>query len=418
MKPVALDTPPVIFRVPERGPVVLKAPRLRAVLQSRPRPTQDVPSGLRTTVLKVKGADTAPRTAPPKPFTIPGTRLQRLRGSKAPRPTEYAAGLRTIHNPETGLLTARGHREAFEKAAAQVLGDGVILPSGVTHIWDIPVDASYTIAAAGDSFLRIVAMNRGGHALLDVETGPLERPIALPANTAAVAVQCLGKRPAGFNTVTAGPGAVTLALAPAGTQPALGWQSGGQREQVAANTLLGRGAIVRLGKSSSPRHRGQKTSHTMLRLSRATVEQTGVETTFPAAVSVVMVLLDGQDVTAATAGDLAIAADNAILSNSPIPVGGGRRRAVLYDVTRQSEATFTVSVASRAGWTVSGVVGLAGKAQEWAVRMHGNVPERMVPDGPLTPDGSMRVSLARSTVRLPLETGGIKVGPLQPVRKA
>ena len=27
--------------------------------------------------------------------------------------------------------------------------------------------------------------------------------------------------------------------------------------------------------------------------------------------------------------------------------------------------------------------------------MHGDVPERMIPDGPLTPDGMLRVRLAR-----------------------
>jgi hypothetical protein len=415
MKAVGLAEPPTIYRVPEKGPVVMKNPRLRAVLQNRPQPTQDVLGALRTTVLTVRAAAGAPRTVPPKPFTLAGARLQRLRSGRAPRPTEIAVSPRTLHNAETGILVGKGHNAAFVKASAMVMGDGIVVPAGTTHIWDIPAEGTYTLSAGGIACLRVVAMDRGGHVLLDSEMVPQETGVVLPALTASVAVQCLGKPPAGFAAPAPGPGAISLALAPAHMQPAAGWQSGGHREQVAANTLLGRGAIVRLGKSSSPVHRGQKTSHTMVRASRATLQQTGVATTFPNAVSVVMVLLDGQDITAASNGDLAVAAEGASLSKTPIPVGGGRRRAVLYDVMVQRVATFTVSVASRAGWTVSGVVGLAGKAQEWAVRMHGNVPERMVPDGPLTPDGSVRIRFSAASDRTTTLPGS--TSPVKPTRK-
>jgi hypothetical protein len=226
---------------------------------------------------------------------------------------------------------------------------------------------------------------------------PDGKEIVLPPNAASFAVQCIGKPPAGLQAPAAAQGSITLFQAPAHAQAAVGWQSGGQREQVGALTVLGRGATMKLGKSSTPLHRGQKTSHTMLRISRATLGQTAVETRLPKAVSVVMILLDGQDPTSAVNGDLAVAAQGATLSNTPIPVGGGRRRAVLYDVSGQKDETFTVTAASKSGWQISGVVGLAGKAQEWAVRMHGDVPERMIPDGPLTPDGMIRVRLARPT---------------------
>ena len=46
-----------------------------------------------------------------------------------------------------------------------------------------------------------------------------------------------------------------------------------------------------------------------------------------------------------------------------------------------------------------GVVGLAGNAQEWGVRFNGTIPQQIVPDGPLTPDGSVTVRL------LPLSGG-------------
>jgi len=53
----------------------------------------------------------------------------------------------------------------------------------------------------------------------------------------------------------------------------------------------------------------------------------------------------------------------------------------------------TIGVASVTGWRISGVVGMTGKAQEWATSLHGKVPEHIVPDGPLTPDGSISVRM-------------------------
>jgi hypothetical protein len=262
-------------------------------------------------------------------------------------------------------------------------------------VWDLPADGGFVLLASGDAAMRLVTMDRGGRVIFDREMMPDGKEIALPPNAASFAVQCIGKPPRGFPAPAAAQGAVTLFQAPAHAQAAVGWQSGSQREQVGALTVLGRGATMKLGKSSTPLHRGQKTSHTMLRISRATLGQTAVETRLPKAVSVVMILLDGQDPTSAANGDLAVAADGATLSTTPVPVGGGRRRAVLYDVSGQKDETFTVTAASKRGWQISGVVGLAGKAQEWAVRMHGDVPERMIPDGPLTPDGMLRVRLAR-----------------------
>ena len=53
----------------------------------------------------------------------------------------------------------------------------------------------------------------------------------------------------------------------------------------------------------------------------------------------------------------------------------------------------SVAAASASGWRFAGVVGLAGKAQEWGVRFNGTIPQKVVPDGPLTPDGSITVRL-------------------------
>ena len=320
-----------------------------------------MPSAIRTTVFTIRTADRAPRMAPPTPLAMPGARLHLLRPSKAPAPTEAALGLRTLHHPETGILTGKAHLPAFQKAGSIVLGEGVVVPSGTTHVWDLPADGGFVLLASGDAAMRLVTMDRGGRVIFDREMMPDGKEIALPPNAASFAVQCIGKPPRGFPAPAAAQGAITLFQAPALAQAAVGWQSGSQREQVGALTVLGRGATMKLGKSSTPLHRGQKTSHTMLRISRATLGQTAVETRLPKAVSVVMILLDGQDPTSAANGDLAVAADGATLSTTPVPVGGGRRRAVLYDVSGQKDDTFTVTAASKRGWQISGVVGLAGK---------------------------------------------------------
>jgi len=54
-----------------------------------------------------------------------------------------------------------------------------------------------------------------------------------------------------------------------------------------------------------------------------------------------------------------------------------------------------VAVASTTGWRLAGAVGLPGRAQEWAAYMHGGVPEHIVPEGPLTPDGQVTVRLTQ-----------------------
>src|SRR5712692_751231 len=46
-----------------------------------------------------------------------------------------------------------------------------------------------------------------------------------------------------------------------------------------------------------------------------------------------MIVLDQQDATAADAGDLSIACQGATLAVPPVAGAGGRRRALLYDVT-------------------------------------------------------------------------------------
>ncbi len=126
-----------------------------------------------------------------------------------------------------------------------------------------------------------------------------------------------------------------------------------------------------------------------------------------------MILLDLQDATASADGDLALSCQGATLSSNPIRILGGRRRALLYDVSDADRTAnhITIGVASATGWRLSGVVGLSGRAQEWATALQGKVPEHIVPDGPLTPDGSISVRMvptSNSPAAKPALTGAAK----------
>jgi hypothetical protein len=105
-------------------------------------------------------------------------------------------------------------------------------------------------------------------------------------------------------------------------------------------------------------------------------------------------MLDQQDLTAAGDGDLAIAIQGATLATPPLRVVGGARKILLYDVTQVTNNDhLVIAVASRSGSRLSGIIGLSGRAQEWAALWNGGIPEHIVPDGPLTPDGSVTVTI-------------------------
>jgi hypothetical protein len=142
--------------------------------------------------------------------------------------------------------------------------------------------------------------------------------------------------------------------------------------------------------------RRQTAAQATVRLSEALVDQPGVETWLPMAISVVALILDIVDASATQDGDLAIAAKNATLSTQPVRVAGGNRKMLFYDVfDRDAKAAFiSVSAASRDGLRVAGVVGLSGRAQEWGVRLNGRVPEHWVSEGHLTPDGQITVRIS------------------------
>jgi thiamine phosphate synthase YjbQ (UPF0047 family) len=412
LEPVGLSLPPSIFQVPERHPVPVKRHRLLAVLQGRVSAAVDAPPALRTSVLTLP-VRSIPRMAAPGAKSRPGAALRRIPDARAVRPTRAAAPFRVVTNSETSTLAGPVHARNFAAAAEMLVKEGVVVPAGATHIWEVPPGEA-ALRLSGPAAARVVFLDAGGAVLSDVELIPETETMALPKGTAIVGVQCLGQAPRTVKAPPPGFAAVTLAAAPARGFAAVGWEMDDVREQVATSLVLGRGASLHFARPHATKHKGQKTPWSMARIADIASTQNGVQTRLPTRVSVVLVILDAQDPCAVEEGDFGIAADGAVLQTPPIPVGGGRRRALLYDVAEPSrvEDHFTVSLASKEGWRVAGVIGLSGRSIEWANRWHGNVPEDLAPTGPLTPHGSVRVQLVmQATTAAGLTPTGAKPAP-------
>ena len=399
MKPVGLRLPPRINQVLPLTPVPLVAFRLRAVLQSRPLPAVDAPPALQTTV-NFLSANPAPAAAagsvigrftPPVPAPLPGARLTHLRETAAPRPTALARSGRTLRSAELGWSAGAAHVQAFQTAEASISGNGVPIPAGTFHIWEFP-SANNTISVVGAAGVRITFLSPSGRVIADFEeSGNQQSSFASPAGAAAVVITCLGNTAA---IVNGGMGAVTLRAASQSRKPVVGWQAGNLMAQINSSTFLARGSCVMLAQPSPMQKNKQLTAQGMLRLSQAVVAQSGIETWLPTSIGVVGLILDQQDPTAAGDGDLAIAMSGATLATPPVRIVGGARKILLYDVTQVTAADhIVIGVASRSASRLSGIVGLSGHAQEWAVLWNGAIPEHVVPDGPLTPDGSVLVTI-------------------------
>jgi hypothetical protein len=270
----------------------------------------------------------------------------------------------------------------------------VKVPSGVTHLWDLPVAARRSLTLTGQAGGRVVFLNGGGISVGDLELLVADQQtLDVPSDAVRVAVTCLGGVPAGLINRTPGFGVVSEQVAPSGAWAATGWQSGNQVQQVSSTFYLARGATMITSRSRETVIGNQPSSHGVTVASSVVADASIIETRLPFATSVVAVMLDRQDATAADEGDLALAIDGATLTTPPFALGTGSRRVLLYDVAERERDVrwFSLSVASRAGWRIAGVAGLAGRAGEWATRFNGAVPENLVPDGPLTPTGSLTV---------------------------
>lgn len=393
MKAVGLASPPLIQQIPAITAISLEQPRMRAVLQANVAPTVDAPPPQRTTV---SNAPNVMRSAAPGGVRVAGAQLVRIKAAGAPRPTSIAAIGREFRHADFGHAANNAQLKSQEQAASDLMGEGCVVAAGVTHLWDIPDASNQNLVVRGDA-ARVTLLDRGGAVLSDQEFAAL-RPvnIPLPVQCAIIAVTCLGKTslsaPAGSSS---GMGALSLHTGAANNKAAVGWQTGNLVPQVGATSLLGRGCCLVLAQHNPIRRKKQQASQAMVRIGPAMLDKTAVETLLPAAIDVVMVLLDQQDPTAAGHGDLQIAATGITLEATPLRVEGGARTALLYTVlSRDAKAPYaTVALASASGWRLAGVIGVAGKAQEWAVGMNGGIPAQLVPNGPFTPDGQIVVQL-------------------------
>lgn len=398
MKPVGQPAPPQILHLQPVVPVGLNTPRLRAVLHAAPTVVADAPIALHTSAAVVAArvnspASTIPRMRAPVTAPIAGAQLIRVRAPSAPRPTQAPHFGSTLRNAEIGWSPSVAQLGALKQAATDLLGDGVIVTSGATHIWDLPASKGAQVKISGDP-VRLVFMTRGGKSILDREYVPGQQiQIPVPSGAAMLAVIGLGRWLANLAAPAPGFGSVSAAVGPSGAVPATGWQAASEVVQTSATTLLARGAMVLLAQSHLSTQRQLRTAQAMVRAAAALPGQVAVETWLPAQTGCVMVLLDEQDPTAVAYGDFSIAAAGATLAVPPLRVVGGNRRALLYDISQRSPNTLYISVTagSTSAWRLSGVVGLQGDAQSWAARLNGAVPSHIVPNGPMTPDGQTRV---------------------------
>jgi hypothetical protein len=309
----------------------------------------------------------------------------------APRPTHAAIGARALRNADLGAATAPAHQRILARATTDLLAGGVTLGAGAAHVWDLPASHG-AFAVSGTAALRLIYLGRSGQVLGDVELMPGGAVPAIPPDAEMAVVHNLGGTPAGVRAAGPGFGTVSLAYAPTGSAPVVGWQSSSTLLQIGPSSLAARGATLHLPRPYSTRRNRQTASYGVTRASDAVRGQIAVETRLPISVSVVIIVLDTADPTAA--GDLAIAASGATLVTSPQRVATRNRRILLYDVTAPvSGATaLTISVGSRSGWSIAGVMGTSGRAVEWAERLRSGLPDYFVPEGPISPDGSLTVS--------------------------
>jgi hypothetical protein len=314
-----------------------------------------------------------PRLAAPELQTVPGAKLHFVRAVNAPSPTRLARGGRTLRSFQFGWSSGQAHTQQFTAAEKAIGSNGVTVPAGTTHVWDVTGVKGETIQVTSrtQAIARVTLLTGAGNVLQDHEMSGGQ--LSVPDGCGIIAVSCIGKVSGGI----------------------AGWQTGNRAAQVGSTAMLCRRSVIALPQAA-PTVKGQvPTAQATVRLSEPMVDQPGVETWLPTDISVIGVLLDIQDLCSSADGDLAIAVDGATVKTPPVRVTGGRRKMLLYDIASHDPkaAQITVAVASREGSRMAGIVGLNGTAQEWGIRFNGGVPEHLVPDGPSTQDGDVMVKI-------------------------
>ena len=396
------QVPPPQFVSGADQAVRLDSPRLLSVLRHRVAPASAEPLALRTTVAKVPAAQRAPRMAAPRARTLVGARLQRVASAQRAAPTRALAGERSFLNPMFAPQS-RAHSKAFDDLANRLMGQGVLLPAGTTHLWQLPETdqagrARVRLRIDGLAAARVTWLDESGEVISDEEwPAHAARSVPMPEGAERLAVSCLGGAPVDRRTdVMRLPTMAGLSMSWSGADgvPAVGWQAGSQLAMVGAQTLLARGSSVQVSRPIGAGRFGQLSAG-LVRAGDVMARQSAVETRLPIGVSVVLIQLDVVDLSAAADGDLAIACDGAMLSSKPVVVTAGTRRSLIYDAVPDADGRergfFEVSVGSREAWRVAGVVGVAGTSGDWGERLAGGVPPELVSPHALTADGSVSV---------------------------
>jgi hypothetical protein len=168
-----------------------------------------------------------------------------------------------------------------------------------------------------------------------------------------------------------------------GTPVAVGWHAESELQVVDAIAALGRGSALRWSNAV-------RTPTGVARAAELVGAQSTVETLLPAGVGAVLVSAAVADPSAAVNADLGVAANEGALG-SPLLFAAQGEEAALYPVL--SDAPLQLVVTSRSGYRLTGVIGLRGRAEELAPLLHGTSLAGLVPNGPLSVDGSVHVTL-------------------------
>jgi len=342
--PVSRTTIPA----PPGRPAPRLAPRLEAVLHEVAVPRDTAPA---TSAARV-GAG-LPRLAPPS-----------LASAREAARSSIGAHLRTVAPPVTDEIGARagsraatgiaGDRHEWSATDARlapsrlralrrlehdVLVDGVEVPTGRVYVWRVP-DSSRdarqerpAVVVAGDSPVRVVALDRAGRVLVDSTT--TEGRTTLPRGTSRVAVAGVAGGPTGI----------------------AGWHAGTRLARVSAHTLLAPGAVVR-SEAASSRRGGRIASTGLVSPADVVPERGTVSTTLPTKTRTVVVGLEPLGEAATPDGFSLSLAGATRGRGDPVIVRAGERIYGVFGVAADDDAQrVTAQVATDQRWHLAAVVG-------------------------------------------------------------
>lgn len=385
MEPIPFSAPPAVREVVPVLPVALERPRLRARSElpaSAPRP-QAV--SLRTTVgdayANVRRV-LAPRLDVGEGMETLGARLVRVSTPGGVPGTRTARTTRTTMGDFTGAPVAPARLKAMEALTEAVVARGVALPPGEVQHWEIPGGAGRRVTFHGDGAVRLLCLGRGSRVLLDEERAVAgEADVVLPERTAQVVVTSLGKV---AKEVQPGSGAVSAAFSPGGVA-AVGWQAHSTLFAATPALLQARGSRIRL---SAPT---DKPTGAPLVASSALSGVRALETWLPARAGTLVLVLERGGAGALEQPEVGIVGAEL---GTPLREQAGRRHVWLYPVMPGSGSEMGVTVSVGEAWKVSGVVLVSGRPAEVGARIEGSVVPQFVSDGPISPSGTLRMSLS------------------------